>query len=107
MSSICTSNDLGYKYISKLLKIGDDIGEYLDYLKIRKDYLYLLNSNVADIKSINNDVRADCIMAGVFLNYFVNNNLPWIHIDLASCVYNNEKVLSYGINLLYNFILNL
>ena len=46
-------------------------------------------------------------MAGVFLNCFINNDIPWLHLDVASCTYNNEKPLSYGINLLYEFIKNL
>ena len=107
MSSICTSNDLGYHYITKLITSGELIGEYVDYLKIRKDYIKILSSEVADIKSINISNKADCILAGVFLNYFVDEKIPWIHIDLGSCVFINERVLSYGINLLYDFLNNI
>jgi leucyl aminopeptidase len=101
-SSLCTSNSLGYKYIPKLIEIGEQIGEYVDYLKMRREYLDILKSEVADIKNCFN--RSECIVAGSFLNFFVNEKIPWIHLDIASCVFSNEKVLSYGINLLYEFI---
>jgi leucyl aminopeptidase len=107
ISSICTTNDKGYEYYNKLANIGNKIGENVDYLKLREDYLDLLKSEVADIKSININYKFGCILAGAFINYFVNSNIPWIHIDLASCVYKNEKILSYGINLLYKFLINI
>jgi leucyl aminopeptidase len=106
-SSICTCNNKGAPYLAKLIKIGENIGEYIDFLKIRDEYVHLLtNTLVADIKSINLDIRADCIMAAVFLNYFMNPDIPWIHMDVGSSTYNDGIPLSYGINLLYEFIKN-
>lgn len=104
ISSLTTANDKGSIYINKLFSIGETIGEYIDYLKIRPEYLKSLKSQVADIKNISQTVRADCIMAGTFLSYFINNNIPWIHIDLGGIVYINSIINSYGINLLYEFI---
>jgi leucyl aminopeptidase len=104
ISSLVSSNDKGYKYIKKLIDIGENIGEYVDYLKLHDEYLDSLKSNVADIKNINPYVRADCVIAGSFLSYFIDNNIPWIHIDLGTIVYKNSTILSYGIYLLYEFI---
>lgn len=106
ISSICTSNKLGYKYALKLMEIGDEIGEYIDYLKLRKEYQLILKSEVADIKSMNDNYKYGCMQASAFLNYFVNDKIPWIHIDIASCVFKNDRVLSYGINLLYELLKN-
>lgn len=104
ISSLCMGNNVSYHYLNKLNNIGENMGEYIDYLQIRKEYLDMLKSNVADIKNLNNSVKAGCVIAGTFLNYFVNDKIPWIHIDLGVSTYVNSVPLSYGINLLYEFI---
>jgi leucyl aminopeptidase len=104
ISSLVMFNDKGYKFINKLNDIGEAIGEYIDYLKIRKEYNSFLSSTVADIKNINLNIKADCILAGTFLSYFVDKKIPWLHIDLGDIIYTKSTVLSYGIYLLYEFI---
>lgn len=104
ISSLSMCNDIGKPYLDNLINIGEEIGEFLDYLKIRNDYLELLKSEVGDIQSINKDIKADCVMAGTFLNYFINKDIPWIHLDFGSSTYIKSRPLSYGINLLYQFI---
>jgi leucyl aminopeptidase len=107
ISSISMSNKIGAKYNSSLIKIGNNIGEYVDYIQLRKEYDDFMESNVADIKNHSANVKAGCIMGGAFINYFVNKNTPWIHLDVANVTYINEKLASYGINLLYQFIIKL
>jgi leucyl aminopeptidase len=46
-----------------------------------KNHLY---SSIADIKNTSYDTDADILYAAQFLNYFVEENIPWIHIDLAN-----------------------
>jgi len=104
ISCVCVSNNKASLILDKLIKISEDVGEYLDKIIIRNEYLDLLISPVADIKNINENSKADCVIASVFLNYFINDVLPWIHLDLGCCVYKNNMVSSYGINLLYEFI---
>jgi leucyl aminopeptidase len=106
ISSIIMSNNISNSHVSKLLNIGEKIGEYLDYLKIRKEYSDLLISPVADIKNINMDIKAGCIIGGTFINYFTNTNknTSWIHIDLGVATFVNSMPLSYGVNLLYEFL---
>jgi leucyl aminopeptidase len=106
-SSLSMCNSKGLLYVDKLIKIGDNIGEYVDFLKIREEYFDSLKSTVADIVNINSDYKAGCIIAGSFLDYFVDKKLPWIHLDLGVSIYVDKKPLSYGINLLYEFILQL
>ena len=103
-SSICFSNNLGQKYLNNLIDIGEEIGEYVDTIKIRNEYLDQLESPVANINSINEDCKAGSTLAAAFLQYFIPEDIPWIHMDVASCVFKNNMVLSYGINLLYNFL---
>jgi leucyl aminopeptidase len=107
LSSIITSNKIGYTYVNKLIEIGNAIYEYVDYLTIYKEYYKILNSTVADIKSINTNIKADCILAATFISYFIKDNIPWIHIDLGGVSFKNSLPQSYGINLLYEFIKNI
>jgi len=107
LSALVLSNKKGRKYVKKIMKTGDKVDEYLDTLKLRKDYENLLKSNVADIVSINSNIKAGCLMASVFLNYFVDEKIPWIHLDVASSTFTDNMAQSYGINLLYEFIKNL
>ena len=50
----------------------EKIEEYVDYLKIHKEYYEYLGSTVADIKSTNYKFRADCILAATFISSFIN-----------------------------------
>jgi len=107
ISSILMSNIPGIKYANKLDNIGEKIGEYLDYLKIRREYMDMLLTPVADIKNINNNIKADCVIGGTFIHYFTNNEIPWIHIDLGVATFVDSIPLSYGVNLIYEFLKNL
>jgi leucyl aminopeptidase len=104
VSGLISCNEKAISYKNDLINIGEEIGEYVDYIKIREEYLEGFISKVADIKNLNIDLQTGFISASAFINYFCNNKIPWIHIDVASCAFNNEKINSYGINLLYKFI---
>jgi leucyl aminopeptidase len=104
ISSIIMSNDLGENYVNTLINIGEETGEYLDYLKIRKEYLEMLKTPIADIKNINLEEKAGCVIGGTFIYYFTNPHIPWIHIDLGVTTFINSFVISYGINLVYEFL---
>ena len=104
ISSLSMCNKEGLPYVKKLINIGEKIGEYVDYLKIRKEYLEMLKSNVADIKNIDTNIKAGCVMAGYFLSYFIEQKIPWIHIDVGVSTFVNSMCISYGVNLLFQFI---
>jgi leucyl aminopeptidase len=103
ISSILMSNNSGLKYAKQIMKISENIGEYLDYLKLREEYMDMLLTPVADIKNVNLDIKAGCIIGGTFISHFVNET-PWLHIDLGIATFMNSIALSHGINLLYEFI---
>jgi len=107
ISSLILSNNTGSEYSDKLMAFGEETGEYLDYLKIRPEYMEFLTSKVADIRNLPKNAKAGCIIAGCFLNYFINPAIPWIHIDLGKGTYVNEVAQSHGINLLFEFIKNI
>ena len=105
VASITLCNEKGELYKNKLVGIGEKIGEYLEYLKLRPEYLDFLKSPVGDIKNLNHEVKAaGCIIGGTFLHYFATDKIPWIHLDIAPSAYIKEKSMSYGVNLLVEFI---
>jgi len=87
-----------------MIEIGEEVGEYLDELKLRDEYKDLLKSNVADIQNLNLKERAGCVLAGQYLNYFIDPEIRWLHLDIASSTIKKGCAKSYGINLLYEFI---
>ena len=107
ISSIVMFNNCGSHYIKKLSEISENIGEYIDILKIRKEYINYLNSKVADIKNSSDECKSGCILAGVFLNYFVNKKIHWIHIDLSKSTFVDQIAQSHGVNLLFEFLKNI
>jgi len=107
LSAIVMSNNKGRDYYEKLYKIGELTSEYVDYLNIRNENINDYKSSVAIINNSPEHSRSGTIDGGAFIKYFTNDNIPWLHIDVASVVYNDvsEKPLSYGVLLLYYFIM--
>ena len=105
VSCIVMGNDISSNHINKMISTGEKVGEYVDTLKLRPEYLDYLISPVGDIMNIaSSDVKCGCIEGGAFLNYFADPTIPWIHMDVASNTFINRHPTSYGINLLYSFI---
>jgi leucyl aminopeptidase len=105
IASVSTCNQKAENYKNKLIKKSEETGEYLEFIKLRPEYLDFLKSPVADIKNLNLDIKGGgCIVAGSFLHYFAGDNIPWIHLDIAPSAFSKEKSKSYGVNLLYEFI---
>ncbi len=63
-------------------------GERVWPLPLAKEYLPLLESNVADVKNIASSRWGGTITAALFLEKFVGNGIPWVHIDLAGPAFN-------------------
>ena len=107
LSAIVMSNNKGKYYYEKLFKIGEITAQYVDYLNIRNENISDYNSSVAMINNSPEHSRSGTVDGGAFIKYFVDNNIPWLHIDVANVVFNDfsEKPLSYGVLLLYYFIM--
>jgi leucyl aminopeptidase len=72
----------------KLLKLamdaGDHTGERTWAFPLGEDYRDQLKSDIADIKQCINKPGPDHILAATFLSEFVNDDIPWLHVDLSS-----------------------
>ncbi len=70
------------KLCGQFLKAADAEGEGAWRMPLAKAYDDLLKSNVADMKNIGGRA-AGSITAGQFLQRFVQEDQPWIHLDIA------------------------
>lgn len=70
--------------LNLLLEAGQSSGERVWPFPLDADYDKALESNVADIRQCASDGEADHILAARFLSRFVQNDAPWIHLDLSS-----------------------
>jgi leucyl aminopeptidase len=67
-----------------LKKTGRQCGERVWPFPVDKEFLSELKSDVADLKQCAPNGGGDHILAAVFLNEFVEDAVPWIHIDLSA-----------------------
>jgi leucyl aminopeptidase len=63
---------------------GSEAGERIAAFPFDEDYEEDLESGIADIKQCTLEGGADHIHAARFLSRFIENNVPWLHIDLSS-----------------------
>ena len=70
------------RLIEQVRAAGERSGERLWPLPLPADYRKHIDSEVADIKNIGNPGQAGSIIAGLFLQEFVDG-VPWAHLDIA------------------------
>lgn len=68
----------------RLKRTGQQCGERVWPFPIGKEFLSALESDVADIMQCSPSASGDHILAGSFLGEFVENDTPWVHMDLAA-----------------------
>ncbi len=67
-----------------VIEAGRKSGERVWPFPQDKDFDHSLKSKIADIKQCTTGGGPDHILAARFLDRFVDNNVPWLHIDLAA-----------------------
>ena len=70
--------------LQQAVQAGQQSGERLCAFPMDEDYEPALDSKVADIKQCTLDGEADHILAARFLKRFVENDVPWLHVDLSA-----------------------
>jgi leucyl aminopeptidase len=68
-----------------LKKAGRASGERVWPFPIGKEFLEELKSGTADIMQCSPSGGGDHILAGSFLNEFVDEKVAWVHVDLSAC----------------------
>jgi leucyl aminopeptidase len=72
------------KFHQTLIEAGKDSGERVWPFPLDEDYDKGLESDIADVKQCSLEGDADHILAARFLQRFVKNDTPWVHMDLSS-----------------------
>jgi len=96
----------------RLKRTGQLCGERVWPFPIGKEFLADLKSDVADLQQCSAKGSADHILAGSFLAEFVENDTPWIHMDLSAS--DNEgglghiptKVTGFGVRYTLSLVLD-
>ncbi len=83
-----------HKLSLQLLKCAKERDEYLWELPIIEEFRIDMKSKVADLKNIGTPMRAGTATAAAFLEYFIKDDIPWAHFDIAG-VGDSQKHLPY------------
>ncbi len=77
----------------RVRRAGDTVGELAWPMPIPDDVRKGMDSEVADISQINTtmDRAGHMLQGGAFLREFVDDGLPWVHIDIAGPAYNSGE----------------
>ena len=82
---MCTDDEM----FNGLFASGEKTQERIWRLPSDEDFLERLKSSEADIKNSGGREGGVCT-AGMFLKSFINEDMPWAHLDIAGTAYNND-----------------
>ncbi len=82
------------KLIKKVKNSSKNTGEKVWEFPLWDEYCEQIKSEIADIKNVGAARQAGTIAAGAFLKEFVDEEIPWVHFDIAGTAY-NQKEKSY------------
>lgn len=68
----------------KLIEAGEKSGERVWPFPLDEDFDDMIKSDIADVKQCSRESGVDHILAARFLQRFVKNDTPWIHMDLSA-----------------------
>lgn len=103
------SNNLKLK--DKLLKASTSVGEKIWQLPLDEELRPDINSQVADVKNSASTRYGGATTAAMFLEFFVDKNIPWSHIDIAGPAYIEKNrgwcatgSTGFGVRTLVNYL---
>ncbi|MCB9206652.1 MAG: leucyl aminopeptidase [Ignavibacteriales bacterium] len=106
-SGLFTKND---KISEQLIKASEQTYEHIWQLPFWDEYNKLLESKIADISNLG-PRWGGAITAGKFLEFFVDEKIPWAHIDLAGPAleheltnYSKDYCTGYGVRLICKYL---
>jgi len=109
-AGLFSNND---KLCKQLFNIGNSINEKVWRLPLHENYDKLMNSKYADVQNINYSGGAGSITAAQFLQRFIQNKTPWVHLDIAGMAFskkasniNTGGATGFGVRLLNDLIKN-
>ena len=91
ISAVMTNNQ---EFSSTFLNAAEKSGEQFWPMPLPIELRASLDSPVADMANIG-DRNGGMLVAGLFLQEFINPELPWLHLDIAGPAFNTEKAHGY------------
>lgn len=98
------------QFFDELKSASLEAGEKIWQMPVDNSYRQLNKSKVADVKNTGGRYGG-MITAGLFIENFVANNIPWIHLDIAGTAYLSkpDRYLTSGatgihVKTLYNLV---
>ena len=83
-------------FADKVKAAGEHSGDRVWALPFTQDFKTAIKSEVADIQNVGSSaIAAGTITAAWFLREFVENNTPWVHLDIASTAFNVPNISYY------------
>jgi len=96
---------------NKIFEVSKKIGEKVWRLPLDENYNRLMDSKVADVQNINYSGGAGSITAAQFLQRFIINKTPWVHLDIAGMAFSKKAsnlnpigATGFGVRLLNKLI---
>ena len=96
----------------RLKQTGQNCGERVWPFPIGKEFLEELKSDVADLQQCSVKGTGDHILAGSFLAEFIENDTPWVHMDLSASDHEGglghvpTKVTGFGVRYTLSLVLD-
>jgi len=90
-SAVMTNNEA---LRADFLRIAEESGEAFWPMPLPVELRASLDSPVADLANIG-ERMGGMLVAGLFLKEFIQDDLPWLHLDIAGPAYNESKAHGY------------
>ena len=96
----------------RLKRNGKNCGERVWPFPIGKEFLEELKSDIADLQQCSVKGIGDHILAGSFLAEFIENDTPWVHMDLSASDHEGglghvpSKVTGFGVRYTMSLVLD-
>ena len=69
--------------MNKIMEASGSTGEKVWEFPLWPEFCKQVQSEIADVKNTGAPMQAGSIAGGAFLKEFVNENIPWVHFDIA------------------------
>ena len=79
------------KLVQAVCKAGSEVGEKLWPMPLYDEYLDMMSSDVADLKN-SGERWGGALTAGLFLQEFVDEKIPWVHMDIAGPAFVEREI---------------
>lgn len=107
-----SETDTAAERLYAIQRAGERTGERVHPLPMYDDYKTQLESAIADLTNVGGR-KAGAIAAGKFLEHFVEDELPWLHLDIAgpafrkdADAYRPKGGTGYGVRLVLAYLTN-